>query len=208
MVDAKELNTHIGDLPFLHSESPVRILQDIATYRYCAQVDLRDGFYHVAMADNVRNYLAVKYKGRYFRYRVLPQGLKVAPGIFAKFMEQLALSFSPTNGVLTRFYQDNIFLFGDEELHVHHDYQRILAELQHLGFKINWDKSFSIYEDQEILGLLRTSQGEWKIPSDKKEELIRLVHKSWQWLQDEDLWLARIPHLIGKWKVHFFKPIY
>jgi len=46
--------------------------------------DLAQGYHHVLMADSAKGWMAFRAHGLYYRYKVLPFGLKWSPWIFTK----------------------------------------------------------------------------------------------------------------------------
>ncbi|XP_058621250.1 uncharacterized protein LOC131533149 [Onychostoma macrolepis] len=68
-----------------------RIFGCVRPLDWFAVIDLKDAFFHVLILPRHRPFLRFAFKGRAYRYKVLPFGLSLSPRVFTKVAEPLFL---------------------------------------------------------------------------------------------------------------------
>ena len=72
----------------------------------CAGLDLKDAFLHVPISAWVKKFLRYKWKGKLYKWQVLPFGLKCSPRILT-YMVAPIIKFLRSRGIrLTAFMDD------------------------------------------------------------------------------------------------------
>ena len=54
---------------------------------FMASVDLKDAYYSIPIAEEDRKFLMFEWKGQYYQYTCLPNGLSSAPRVFTKILK-------------------------------------------------------------------------------------------------------------------------
>ena len=72
----------------------------------CAGLDLKDTFLHVPMSAWVKKFLRFKWKGKLYKWQVLPFGLKYSPRILT-FMVAPIVRFVGSRGISLTGFMDN-----------------------------------------------------------------------------------------------------
>ena len=99
-------------------------------------VDITNGFHHVLIRPQDRDYFGFCWRHVYYRWRVLPFGWTCSPYYFCKILRPL-MSYLRTNGLRTMIYVDDILLCAPTRLMSDHK-DLLLHCLQDLGFRINF----------------------------------------------------------------------
>lgn len=83
--DLRRLKDHCGRCSFQYED--VRILSDVIVDNdYMITLDIKNGFHHILVHKDYRDYLGFKWKKHYFRWSVLPFGLSCSPYFFGKIL--------------------------------------------------------------------------------------------------------------------------
>lgn len=96
--------------------------------------DIKDGFLHVLVAREHRDYLEFSYKGVYYRRKVLPFGFCCSLYYFAM------VTYLRSFGLLVTMYVDDSLLAVEEACAIDH-IDQLIKNLTELGFKVNFEKS-------------------------------------------------------------------
>ena len=99
----------------------------------------QDGFHHVPVHVDDRDYLAFQWNGRLYRWRVLPFGLCCSPYYFSKFLRPV-VKYLRSLGVRLVVYVDDFILMSTYESVTDHT-DLLTDTLQDLGVCINFEKS-------------------------------------------------------------------
>ena len=158
ITDLRLVNTYL-DTPKFKYEDINRVIQEIDNNDQLISVDLKNGFQHILVNIQHRDYLAFEWLGCYYRYRVLPFGLACSPYFFCKILRFVATYLRQEYHMKLCFFSDDILLMAPEETIIQ---QRdiILMTLQRLGWQVNWEKSSLSPQNQiEYIGYhLATNQ--------------------------------------------------
>lgn len=138
-LDPKDLNESIKRK---HYQIPTR--EEITGARYFTKLDASQGFWQLRLDENSTKYCTFNIPfGRYCFLR-LPFGIKSAPEIFHKAMEQIIEGLEGA-----RVYIDDIIIWGSTAQKHSERLCRVMERIQKYGLKLNksvslsWRKSFS-----------------------------------------------------------------
>ena len=120
--------------------------EDIETVKNCVKpgdymitADLKNGFFHVPVNVNHRDYLGFKFGHQYYRWTVLPFGHCCSPYFFNKVLRPV-ITYLRSIGICTVLYVDDFIVFAP--LNLIYEHRDIFIELlQTLGWTINSEKS-------------------------------------------------------------------
>jgi hypothetical protein len=176
----EDLRTINGGIDSLHfrMETLARILPFLAAGMWACKLDLFHGYHHVPVHPNDRGLLGFEYEERYYRFRVLPFGLNIAPREFTKIVQEV-VNMWRAKGYMVVFYIDD-FLFlawSPEQLStIMDDVLRTLAEL---GWVVKLSKSVLVPTQLiYFLGFtLDFQRGEIRISQEKAADLIDFTDK-------------------------------
>jgi hypothetical protein len=138
IIDLRGVNQFIDTPSFKYEDINV-VLDQIRQGDELVSVDLRNGFQHVLVHPDDRDLLGFKWKGVYYRYKVLPFGLSCSPYYFCKILRVVA-NYLRTEALRVCFYMDDILLMAQAGDMVRHR-ELMLLTLQRLGWQVNWGKS-------------------------------------------------------------------
>ena len=125
--------------------------------KYYTSLDLKDGYYHVKIADNSVRYTAFVTPLGQFEYLRCPFGLTNAPKVFSRFLHEV-LGKLLREGKILLFFDDILVATEGLEEHI-----MILTELFevagrfHLNFRL--DKCKFLYEEIDYLGYRVNHEG-------------------------------------------------
>lgn len=152
-LDFRKINrntrTEAFPLPLLHQE--FRKIPDGA--QWFAKVDLKGGYWQVPVAASVREQLAFSTPAGKFQWRVMPFGLKNAPGAFQRFMNEVC------EGLECIVYLDDMLVWGQTRQECERKEEALRKRLSDWGLKINEEKSLSVRQDVEFLGCSLSKEG-------------------------------------------------
>lgn len=114
-IDYRTLNKYIlrNNYPIPVIEDQLNILKD---KKYFSILDLKDGFFHIRMAEESIKYTSFVTPFSQFEYLKMPFGLKSAPTRFQKFVNEIVEELVRTGDALV--YIDD-FLIATESLEHH-----------------------------------------------------------------------------------------
>ena len=134
-------------------------------------VDIKDGFYHMPVAECSQKYLGFKWRNTTYMWAVLPFGLSVSPYIICKTIRQ-AIKILRGAGFRLSVYVDDFILCADEHS-IDFVRETFLTLLCDLGLHVNWDKSNLVpsTEQQHLGHIMATNNKDgyvWiRVPSDR-----------------------------------------
>ncbi len=102
-------------------------------------LNVRDGYHHLAVREQDRNYLVFCLEGQLYRWRVLPFGLSVASFYFCQLM-RVVITFLREQNLRCSCYVDDFILCAHRSKITDHS-DLLTNTLQDLGISINWEKS-------------------------------------------------------------------
>ena len=136
---------HIGD-----------IMDSLGGSRYFSTLDLRSGYWQVLLDDKAKALTAfISHRG-HFQYKRMPFGLKNAPAVFQRLMNQV---LEPYIGKICFVYLDDIVVFSrTEEEHMEH-LRLIFAALEQHNLKLKTSKCHLFREEVKLLGFIINREG-------------------------------------------------
>jgi Reverse transcriptase (RNA-dependent DNA polymerase) len=105
VIDLRRLNEVLEDRP-CKFENISTLARMAGRGWWLLTFDLAQGYHHVSMADSAKGWMAFRINGQWFRYRVLPFGLKWSPWIFTK-LTRVMLQYWRSLGVMITAYMDD-----------------------------------------------------------------------------------------------------
>jgi hypothetical protein len=150
----------------------------VAGARYFTSIDLRDGFYQIALPPGDREKTAFRTRFGSFEYTVLPMGLCNAPGTFMQLMND---SFRDMLDKFVLCFLDDILIFSKtEEEHLRH-LRAVLQRLRERKLYIKLKKCEFMQQEVGFLGHRIGAEGlrvapdkvgavqQWPVPSSVTE---------------------------------------
>ena len=107
---------------------------------WAISIDLRDAYFHVAVAPEHTRYLRLAYNGRAFEFLVLPFGLSTAPRVFTRIVRVIE-AFLKIQGVDMHQYLDDWLMKNQSRSLVERHRDLTLFWVDKLGFLVNEGKS-------------------------------------------------------------------
>lgn len=107
---------------------------------YVVSLDLSDAYFHVQIFPQFRGFMRFKFRGKIFKFRVMPFGLSLASRLSTKLIRAIT-TFCHKRGIRLIFYLDDTIIMGHSHAQVlaHRDF--VMDLLRKLGFMINIEKS-------------------------------------------------------------------
>jgi Reverse transcriptase (RNA-dependent DNA polymerase) len=102
--------------------------------------DLGDGYQHVPIQEEDRKLFCFQFNGKYYRYRVLPFGINVAPRVFSELMEAIVEKWRQ-QGLMVAFFIDDFIHIGWNRELVQQQTEMMLRDLAALGWIVKLKKS-------------------------------------------------------------------
>jgi len=150
------------------TEEPEDIFAQLEGNTVFTKIDLSNAFHQIPLNKRSQELTTITTPYGMFRYRFLPFGLNISPGVFQ----------SVINSVLTGLknciaYQDDILVFGKD--HIQHDQflRQVLRRLNDANVQINSKKSIFSKQTISYLGYLLSKHG--ISPDPKRIEAIKLA---------------------------------
>lgn len=138
ITDLRVLNSHC-DVASYKNEDIRTVAEFVQPDDYMISVDLKDGFLHVPVSEEHRQYLSFQWNGHYYQWKVLPFGLCCSPYYFCKTLRPI-VAFLRTWGIRLTVYVDDFYLCAQRKNIVSHR-DMLLETLTDLGLRVNADKS-------------------------------------------------------------------
>ena len=107
---------------------------------WATSINLRDAYFHVAVAPEHTRYLPFAYNGRAFEFLVLPFGQSTAPRIFTRIVRVIEV-FLKVQGVDMHQYLDDWLMKSQSKSLVERHRDLTLFWVNKLGFLVNEGKS-------------------------------------------------------------------
>lgn len=148
-IDYRRLNKKISmdryPLPLIED-----LLDKLSTMRVFSVIDLKNGFFHVAVAPNSRKYTAFVTSDGQFWFLKTPMGLNIAPPIFQKYIN---VAFRPLvqQGIVL-IYMDDIIILARDESEALERSRIVLRTASEYGLELNRKKLKLLKRRVEFLG--------------------------------------------------------
>ena len=171
--DMRYVNQYI-EVPKIRYEDLSHLPNVIKNNDLYASIDLKDGFHHVPIKQEVRKYFGFKWRGYYYQWNVLNFGCSIAPYFFTKILRPVVKYFRDSD-IRCILYVDDFLLCGAKSALIS-DIEVVVDTLTDLGWKINYEKSCLKPSDTiEYLGLILQTMEDGvpmlKVPGSKISKL-------------------------------------
>ena len=131
-----------------------------------SKIDLRQAYLQMEVDENSQEYLTINTHLGLYRYKRLAYGIKTAPSIWQRAMDQV-LSGLP----MTQCYLDDIIVTGKSDQEHLKNLTKVLARLQEYGLKVNKEKCTFFKDAVTYLGHVIDARGLHKL-QDKVEAVV------------------------------------
>ena len=139
VLNLSELNNYI---PYRHfkMENFEQAISLVNEGDFMASVDLRHAYYSVRIAEEQQKYFCFKWKGKFYQFTCLPNGVSAGPRLFTKLMKPVFAALREKGHRITSFIDDSLICHSSRQgcLDSIHDTLKLLRKL---GFHINLEKS-------------------------------------------------------------------
>ena len=107
---------------------------------WTTSVDLKDGYWHIAVSHSKRPFLGFRWGDQNWQFRAMPFGLNVAPRIFTKVIAHVVKIMAEA-GIWCLPYLDDLLIIAESREECLYKTQKALDILTSLGWIINEKKS-------------------------------------------------------------------
>ncbi len=112
----------------------------IQHHSYMAALDLKDAYYSLRVAKKFQKFLKFRWRGRSYKYVVLPMGLAPGPRLFTKVTKPIIATLQG-RGFTVCPYLDDLFIVADTALECSLAVSATIELFTRLGFVVNIEKS-------------------------------------------------------------------
>lgn len=142
----------------LRNNHPIPVIEDLlmvlADKKYFSKLDLRNGFFHIKMADDSIKYTAFVTPLDHFEFLRMPFGLKVGPSRFQHFISDVFKKLTETGVVI---YLDDILVASETLEHHLEVLQRVFQLSVRNKLELRLDKCVLLVTEIEYLSSLSLS---------------------------------------------------
>ena len=162
---------------------------------WMTKIDLKDAFFHFLVHKDFRNFLRFRWKGRHYRFRVMPFGLTVSPRYFTKLLRPI-VKLLRSQGIRLVIYIDDILIMATKG-RIKKDTETVMQLLRILGFSINTEKSvIKPTQSMVYLGLLiKSKKMTFLVPPKKMKDIKRCIR---QLLRQHRVSIRKVASVLGK----------
>ncbi|XP_072160270.1 uncharacterized protein [Bemisia tabaci] len=139
-------------MPFIQAT-----LDKLKGAKVMSKLDLKDGYWHIPLAESSKQYSAFTVPGRgLFEWNFMPQGLHSAPATFQRLIDN---ALGPECDDFAVKFLDDIFILSPN-LSTHKEHLRLIfSKLKEAGLTLNMDKCDFGCTELKYLGHLKTTDG-------------------------------------------------
>lgn len=199
--DARALNERISGWK-IRLEGLRNLPMLMKTGDVVVKIDLVQGFYHVPLRGDTKQYVCVEHEGKYYQYNSLAMGIKPATAVMTKVMRPLLAAWRADGLRFIHCVDDLLLLASPDDIVVMRD--RMLDDLTKAGFHINWKKSALVPGTLILfLGMLVDSKLQRIfVPQHKADEAVtmakELANSSGNGEMRSYRWMKKLARLVGK----------
>ena len=135
---------------------PSVILSNLGKSKFFTTLDLKSGFHQISLAERDREKTAFSVNNGKFEFCRLPFGLKNAPSIFQRAIDDV---LREEIGKTCHVYIDDIIIFSASEQKHIDDIDRILQKLYKANMRVSLEKSKFFKTSVEYLGFVVSTDG-------------------------------------------------
>lgn len=155
VIDYRKLNTlTIADrypIPDIND-----VLNNLGQNSYFSTIDLKSGFHQIPLKEQDKEKTAFSVNGGKYEFNRLPFGLKNAPSIFQRALDDILREHV---GVRCYVYIDDIIIFGKTESQHFENLEIIFKTLENANLKVQIDKCDFLKNEVEFLGFIVSKSG-------------------------------------------------
>ena len=139
ILDLRALNQYLKVFNFKMLTSAT-LLRMIRQGDWFTSIDLKDAYFHVPIYPPHRKFLRFAFRGRMYKYLVLPFGLRLSPRTFVKFT-QAAIAPLRQQGIRLCTYLDDWLICSETKTTAQRDLAVVMSHMETLGFTLNQEKT-------------------------------------------------------------------
>ena len=145
------------------------IFEKIRGCNWFSSLDAKSGYWQLRLSEETKPLTAFSCPEGHFEWNVLPFGLKQAPSIYQRFMDNTLKGLDHICFV----YIDDILIFtkGSKEQHVK-DVMTVLNRIKDRGVVLSRKKSILLKQEIEFLGLIIREGGKLDLSSHVQEKIL------------------------------------
>lgn len=155
-VDFRVLNKHL-----IRSHYPLPLIEDqldvLLDKKYFTLLDLKDGFYHIRVANESIKYTSFVTPLGQYEYQRMPFGLKIAPIRFQKFVNEVLREFINSGDIVA--YMDDFMIATSTIEHHLQVLRKVFRALVNNRLDLRLDKCKFLYTRIEYLGYVVSEKG-------------------------------------------------
>ena len=179
--DLRNLNDHCVTSGFQYED--IRCVEKcVKSGDQLVTLDIKNGFHHIPINIEFRDYFGFSWRGEFFHWCVLPFGWCASPYFFGKTLKPV-IKFLRSKGIRLVLYVDDFLILAQvSDIFYHKDL--VIETLTALGWNINYQKSdLEPSHSKLFLGYIVNTESEpyLEIPSDKckklKKDISRILVK-------------------------------
>ena len=177
ILNLKKLNENLEYIHFkMHGLQ--EILRLVERNCFMASLDIKDAYYSVPVEESFQKYLKFYWKGKLYKFCVLPNGLAPCPRWFTKLLKPPLAKLRERKHDLSA-YIDDIYLQGRSESECTRNILDSIMMMRSLGFTIHAEKSKLIPSTKlEILGFeIDSVRMRVSLTHAKKDEILVILKK-------------------------------
>ena len=153
ILNLRELNKQVV-VPHFRMESLKDVQRLVHVGAFLGTCDIKDAYPHLMARLDQQSLLQFRWRGKYFAFCTMPQGLSNAPYVFTRICRKVA-GYLRNRGVFCVFYIDDIIIVGSSFEQCQKNIELVVSTLQKCGFIINFAKSQLIpAQTATVLGFL------------------------------------------------------
>jgi hypothetical protein len=153
-----------------------RILPFLRKGMFACKMDLFHGYHHLRVRQEDQDLLGFEWKGRFYKFTVLPFGLASSPRTFTKVVQAMVERWR-AKGILVFFYIDDFLFLGNSKQELEQMMKVVREDLEKLGWIVKAEKSvLSPVQLVEFLGVeIDLLKGVIRVPKSKGDDLIQFM---------------------------------
>jgi hypothetical protein len=184
VLDCTAVNTYCRDVRFKMEDHKL-LVQLLRPLMWAVSIDIKSAYHHVRVHPQMAPYLCFEYDERYFQYKGMPFGIKMAPRVFSRVMHRCIVIVRQHWRVEAVQYIDDIWIGHMDREYLERVSHEIVTFLERLGWLISWEKSVLL--PRQVFSFLGWS---WDsvlmtvaLAEEKRMKLLHLVRTWIRWAQ-------------------------
>ena len=131
------------------------MIRSMEGFTFATALDLNMGYYHIKLDTDAQKLCTIIFPWGKYKYKRLPMGIKIAPGVFQNVMSKLTQDLE-----YVKTYLDDLLILTNNNFTDHlTKLEVVLARLSTAGMRVNASKSKFFSEQIEYLGYWITRKG-------------------------------------------------